>query len=182
VPSPFEIELLEQHWLDDDSCHRDKCSHGRLRISIAGCAVGDASEDNYGISTSALALLRTLESDHSRLHPIADRLVFHGCGAILLMCCPVGIDWSVRHESGAVHLCNAVTYPTVREVDAVAHPEAVACVPLAEYRSAVLGLASAVDDFFRSEPPRDLEDPFDQQDYAQFWEEFRDIFDRQRDR
>ena len=182
MSKPFEIELLEQHWLGGDPTSADKCSHGRLRVSIGGHEVSDASEDNYGISTSALALLRTLESNHTCEDPRAHRLVQHGCGAILMMTCPVGIDWSVRHDSGFADLFNAVTYPSVNEADAIRHLEAVARLPVSEYRDVVVRLADAVEAFFQSQPPRAFDNSFDQQDYDQFWAEFRSILKRQCDR
>ena len=66
------------------------------RVIAAGDDTGD-----YTISTSALALLRTLESDYSPdsgFQPTA--LVMH-CGGLLMVSCPYGINWSVRHRGGA---------------------------------------------------------------------------------
>ena len=64
----FAIEITRQGWItsEADSVDRDLCSHGDIRLVIGGrvIAPGDG-EGDYTISTSALALLRTLESDHS---------------------------------------------------------------------------------------------------------------------
>jgi hypothetical protein len=69
----FTIEVLEQRWLDDDGAEYDLYSHGRFRVQIGGCTLADGSEQ-YGISESALALLRTLEADHGRHGRVAERL------------------------------------------------------------------------------------------------------------
>ena len=49
--------------------------------------VADGTEE-VGISESALGLLRTLDSDRAS-HEEDDRLIMHGCGAILMMGCPI---------------------------------------------------------------------------------------------
>lgn len=94
----FEILITRQGWLgeddpnlDYDPARIDLCSHGggvRLTIDSRVISTGE-HDDEYGISESALALLRTLESDHSPRRPVAERLVFHGCGLMLMTGCPV---------------------------------------------------------------------------------------------
>ena len=112
----FEIEITSQGWLDvPDAEHEDLCSHGDVRLVIGGrvIAAGDGSGD-YTISTSALALLRTLESDHGlgpRVVPTA--LVMH-CGMLDMVSCPEGIDWSVSHRDGRVLLADVVKNETER--------------------------------------------------------------------
>jgi nucleotide-binding universal stress UspA family protein len=139
----------------------------------------DGSED-YGISESALALLRTLERDHSPGSPLAERLVFHGCGTMLMMGCPIGIDWSVRHESDSVHLDGIVVYPSTNEDRDAIRSDAVVLLPLAEYRSQVLAFAERARDFFRQAPRKLFCDAFDRGEYEQFWREFDSILERQR--
>jgi hypothetical protein len=112
--SDFQIEILEQDWLRGGEAEDDLCSHGRIRLVIGGqvIATGELGPHEYGISESALALLRTLERDHSPKHPVAERLVFHGSGLILMMGCPIGIDWTVKHKRGRIHISDVVRYDT----------------------------------------------------------------------
>jgi len=59
VTPKFEIEITSQAWITDQPSSKldDLCSHGNLRLVIAGCVVapGDG-DDDYTLSTSALAL------------------------------------------------------------------------------------------------------------------------------
>jgi lactoylglutathione lyase len=107
----FEITITKQGWLDPAAADHDLCSHGDVRLAIGDqmIAPSDGGGD-YGISKAALALLRTLHSDHSPEHPVAERLVPHGCGTILMMGCPIGIDWSVSHSAGRVRITDVVRY------------------------------------------------------------------------
>jgi len=59
VASSFEIEIENQHWLGEpgERSH-DGCSHGGIRALIGGTTV-TADDPEYGISQSALSLLRT---------------------------------------------------------------------------------------------------------------------------
>src|ERR1043166_6837263 len=80
------------------------------------------------VGTSALALLRTLESDHSRKRLVADRLILHCGGQFLgleLSGCPIGVDWSVTHLGGRVRLDEVVKYPTIYVGEAERFPELV---------------------------------------------------------
>jgi len=162
-----------------DGADYDLCSHGRLRLTIGGCNVSDGSQE-FGISETALALLRTLEADHNRTHPVADRLVFHGCGLILMMGCPIGIDWIVEHNGTFVDLRDIVVYPTVNESEAILKHDCTARVPVTMYRDSVIAFASAVEHFFEEAAPRRIEEDFDRTQYEEFWQEFRAIFRRQR--
>src|SRR5262249_22893407 len=106
----FEIEVTSQHWITDrpDSVRHDLCSHGNLRLVIGGTVILPRDDQReYTISASALALLRTLESDHSRSLPVAGELILH-CGALFMSSCPIGVDWSVSHADGVVRLGEVV--------------------------------------------------------------------------
>jgi hypothetical protein len=86
----FELEIIRQGWIDDDGVSTDLCSHGDVRLVIGGhvIAPGDGSGD-YTISTSALTLLRTLDSDH-RTVPGGDNQVILCCEMILMTSCRSG--------------------------------------------------------------------------------------------
>ena len=137
----FELAITEQGWLeapDWDAAREDLCSHGDLRLVIGGTVVaaGDGSGD-YAISTSALALLRTLDSDHGRgARVVPTSLVMH-CGGLLMTSCPYGIDWSVSHAEGRVLLGDVVKNETER------FPGLAVEISADEYRRAIVAFATS---------------------------------------
>jgi hypothetical protein len=57
-----------------------------------------------------------------------------GCGTILMMGCPIGIDWTVRHVDRLVRITDVVRYDSTNETEAVRYPELEVELPLDEYR------------------------------------------------
>lgn len=174
----FEIEIRKQGWIDPerDDDPADLCSHGDIRLEIGGQVIvsGEAEPgevaDWWTISTSALALLRTLESDHSPDRRVADRLILH-CGMIDMLTCPIGIDWSVRHLGGRVRLHEVVRYDTVDEAEAVRFPGLEVEVAVDEYRLEVVAFAEkAKQPFVGSE--KTPGDDYEQRVYEEFWREY----------
>jgi hypothetical protein len=168
--SQFEIEILEQGWLGSEQTEHDLCSHGKLRLVIGGQAITSGAED-YGISESALALLRTLESNHNRAHPVADRLVFHGCGTLLLMGCPIGIDWNVTHTQEGVRLDNIIRYDTTNEEQGIKFNGLAARLAEEDYRRRVIEFALKARQLFQGSP-RSYCNDFDRQQFEAFWTEY----------
>ena len=169
----FRIELLDQGWLSASEPDDDLCSHGHLRLTIGGIEVVGGSE-SYGISESALAMLRTLAAEHTPQAPVADRMIFHGCGTLLMMGCPIGADFSVRHRAGLVNVGNVVRYDTTNEDQAVRFADLDVAMPVSEYRSEVLGFAARARELFVGTNKR-FGDDFDAQQYRDFWIEFDQI-------
>jgi hypothetical protein len=134
----FRIELLDQGWLTLSDADADLCSHGHLRPVIGGQEVVGGTE-SYGISESALAMLRTLAAEHTKGAPVAQRMVFHGCGTILMMGCPIGADFSVHHSGRLVTIGNAVRYDTTNESQATRFPNLQVELPEVEYRAQIIG-------------------------------------------
>jgi hypothetical protein len=165
----FRIDLLEQGWLDGCEGESDPCSHGRLRIVIGQRTVADGELD-LGISESALALLRTLDQDR-RSAEEQERLILHGCGLILMMGCPIGIDWDVEHDGDVVRVRNVVVCDGTAAGDERDLHLSVD-VPATEYREQVVALAEAVEHFFAASPHKAFDDSFDGEQYADFWREF----------
>ena len=166
----FRIELLDQGWLLASEAEDDLCSHGHLRLTIGGVEVVGEKE-SYGISESALAMLRTLAADHTPQAPIADRMIFHGCGSMLMMGCPIGADYSVRHRAGLVIIGDVVRYDTTNERMAVRFPGLGVELPAADYRSEVLRFALNARGLF-SGAIKHFADDFDAEQYETFWTEF----------
>ena len=173
MPVAFRIELLDQGWLIPSDPDGDLCSHGHLRLTVGGVEVvgGHAS---YGISESALAMLRTLAADHTAEAPVADRMIFHGCGTMLMMGCPIGASFSVRHRGGVVSIGSVVRYDTTNEDQGIRFPSLEVEVPAAEYQSEVLKFALRARGLFIGATKR-FADDFDAKQYHDFWAEFDQI-------
>ena len=174
--SDARIEILEQGWLDPapdfDPVRQDLCSHGEIRLVIGGVRVADApGERDYGISEAALALLRTLESDHGPSVRVADRLVPHGCGPILMMSCPIGIDWSVSHlPGGRVRIADVVKCESTGD-DGLRFSGADVELSADDYRREVVRFAErAMEPFAGVE--KTTFDEVDRGEYDAFWTEY----------
>jgi hypothetical protein len=172
----FHISIVNQGWLESDDpdydvAVHDLCSHGEIRLLIGGCLIAPGGDEvDYTISTSALALLRTLESDHSPARPVADRLVLH-CGMLLMLSCPIGIDWTVLHFDDRVRIVDPIRYDTTDEAEAVRFPGLEVEIPLAEYRSQITAFALGAKQPFEG-IEKTFHDDTDRVDYANFWAEY----------
>lgn len=172
-PEDFAIEITQQGWIDPDLVDSpgDLCSHGDIRLVIGGTVIASGQGGEYTISTSALSLLRSLESDHSREHRVADQLIRH-CGQIYMWSCGIGIDWRVTHLPGGVVRLDEV----VR--DETAHFSGLLVeVPEERYRLQIGGFASEAKKLFEGAekvPP----DAYEQELYEEFWQEYDERLSR----
>ena len=166
----FQITILEQSWLPGATAEEDLCSHGRIGLRIGGQQITSGKED-FGISESALALLRTLQRDHSAAEPVAQMLIFHGCGTMLMMGCPIGVDWNLRHVADRVRVSKVVRFDGTGESDAITFPNLVVDLSETEYRDQVLAFAREAKKPF-TEIVKTFADDFDRQQYADFWREY----------
>lgn len=169
----FRIELLDHGWLVPGDPDWDLCSHGHLRLIVGGVEVVGGQE-SYGISESALAMLRTLAADHTSETPLAQRMIFHGCGGLLMMSCPIGANFAVRHRSGFVRIGDVVRYDTTDECEGIRFPNLDVELSDAEYRNQVVGFALKARGLFTAVAKR-FGDDFDAQQYRDFWTEFNQI-------
>jgi hypothetical protein len=176
VQSDFRIEIASQGWLPAapgyDPVTQDLCTHGQIDLVIGSeVIVASGGDASYGISEGALGLLRTLSADHSLRSRVSDRLIPHGCGAILMMGCPIGIDWSVTHVGSTVRLDDIVRYDATSESDAIRFPGLSALIPHDLYRDEIVAFAQTA-----KEPFAGLEkvfgDEFDREQYGSFWDEY----------
>lgn len=185
--SGFEIEISEQGWLGTEGeSPYDLCSHGDIRLVIGGRLILPSGgrlgsyavdrEGGYTISTSALALLRTLESDHSRERRVADRLILH-CGMIEMLSCPIGVDWSVAHLGARVRLDEVVRYDTVDVGEAVRVPGLAVELSEGQYRHEIVAFAEqAKQPFVGIE--KTPADEYEEELYDQFWREYDERLSR----
>lgn len=124
----------------------------------------DGEDDEVGVARSALALSRTLLTDHTPESPVAEQLVLHDCGfATSLGSCGIGANWWVRHDGDSVRVDGVIRYDAAGRTESVAFPDASCAVPVATYDAQVMSLGEAVlafaagadkqftDDFERSE-------------------------------
>jgi hypothetical protein len=185
MDSLFEIAITKQGWIGPPTSKydpelEDPCSHGDIRLVIGGevIASGDGDGD-FGISESALALLRTLESNYlpKRSSVDYDCLISHGCGAILMMSCPIGIDWSVSHGGGQVLLSDVVRYDSPDDAEAVRFPEVVVELPEDEYRRRIVAFAQKAKELFAGVEKR-FPDEWDRDQYERFWGEYEELLAR----
>ncbi len=170
----FHIQILEQSWLGNEPPQFDLCSHGRLLLEVDGQVILDGREI-YGISETALALLRTLDHDHTPRHSLAEKLIFHGCGTVLMMGCPVGVDWTVIHEDDQVQLSQFRRWDLPDEQHPQEFPGLAVTLSFKEYQDQVLALAAQVLEFFKGES-KQFFDIQDQVAYERFWSEFEMLF------
>lgn len=170
MQSNFSLEILNQDWLGNEPQQFDLCSHGQISLKIGGQGILDGRE-TYGLSESALALLRTLEKDHTPDFPVAEKLIFHGCGTTLMQGCPIGVDWAVKHDGDTVTLSNVKRWDTPDEKRPTLFPALQATISQAEYKSVVLAFARQVQQFFQGKDKVFI-DEFDHNAYEEFWQEF----------
>lgn len=72
------------HWIKDDGSDdpSDLCAHSPVYFEIEGETLVSPSEGDATVSAAAIYLLRTLEREHTKEHPICDHL-FPCCGHAL---------------------------------------------------------------------------------------------------
>ncbi len=170
---PFALEILDQAWLAGSAPSEDLCSHGRIRLIIAGQTITDETAD-YGISESALDLLRTLAHNHSSTHPLAERLIFHGCGNMLMSGCDIGINWSVHHQNGLIEISDVTRYDTNSQEGVIAFPHLRVCLPETTYRQVIIAFARHTESFFDG-IEKQTNDEFYPGEYHAFWNEYHQL-------
>lgn len=107
----FEIKILKQYWLEPPE--EDLCSHGEIYLNVNGTIITQSGiDEDWGISESALALLRTLDEDYICDPDNEWGLILHGCGTILMMGCPISIHWTVKQLGDQVMLSDFVKVAT----------------------------------------------------------------------
>jgi hypothetical protein len=173
----FELNLIEQNWLGEEPDQFDLCSHGRLVLKMAGVRILDEREE-YGLSESALALLRTLERDHTPSATLAEKLIFHGCGMELMIGCPIGVDWNVRHKDQSVLIDNVRRWDFPDENRPTCFEGLTIAIPAETYRKPIVAFARQVKAFFAGQN-KEFFDEKDRLAYENFWCEFDNLLARQ---
>lgn len=162
----FEIAVDKIRWLADESEEWDICAHGCVYVKI-GDEVIAGGDTEWCVSASALHLLRTLASNHTKANPVGEQLI-PCCGHLLIAdtdnddvcigCCPSGIDWEVKHRDHYVKLT------TVSGTEAI--------ISYNIYKEAVYTFADKVEAFYRISLSKEFEDDFERRSYEKFWGEW----------
>lgn len=165
----FEIKILRQYWVDEDPANEeDLCSHGTIELRINDVVISDESDDDWTISTTGLMLLRSLTEQHRK--DASFPMVLH-CGMVIMVGCPIRIDWNSNIQNGNVVISDVEKAPTTSGKEVVHYPAADTVVPHSEYTAAVQSFCQEIIDFFSSSKPRRI-DKFDKGVYEEFWNEF----------
>jgi hypothetical protein len=174
----FEIRIEKQDWLTSAYADQDLCSHGYIFLKVQDTVITSLDmQEEWGISESALALLRTLKYNHPASHgdPVSECLIFHGCGTLLMSGCPILIDWRVTHSENNVILSDFVKYPTPNENDAVRYTHLYVEMPIGAYRDQIYAFAMEAKRLFEESPEKQIDDDFDLQMYGEFWNEYNQL-------
>ncbi len=166
----FVLRILDQHWSETEPERFNLTSLGRLFVEIDSQVIIDGREI-YGLSESALALLRTIERDHFPKNHVAEKLIFHGCGYVLMQGCTIGADWSVLHEEENIILKDFFRWDTPDETRPTRFGDLSVSLSTQEYKKIVLAFANEVKQFFNGQEKEFINET-EQQDYAKFWQEF----------
>lgn len=174
----FVLNIENQEWLYEKE-EDDLCSHGEIHLSVNGTIITRSGiEEEWGISESALALLRTIENDYV-CHPADEEgLILHGCGAILMMGCPISIHWTVKHTGDQVLLSDFVKITTTDpETGSVYYPGLHAALGKKEYKKQIVQFALQVKKFFDASKDKRISDDYDRETYLEFWDEYNRLLE-----
>ena len=159
----FRITAKNFHWINGEKDNpQDLCLHGD-----ATAIIGDRIlERSCTVSATALYLLKTLTEDHIIYE---DNQMLPCCGFnflpdktlqnVIVLGCPNGIDWTVRHNGNDVII-------TLED-------GTTETIGIEEYKAEVFKFADIIEDYYNSCSPKILsEDYFDRDGYIVFWNEW----------
>ncbi len=170
----IELKVQDFQWVkgsEDDP--QDQCAHGRVQLKINNTEFVKPEDGIWTVSASALYLLRTLSENHTVENPVSEgNFLFPCCGfnvwlrgirfKVLCMGCPNGVDVEVLHHDDMILIRSSTGSERV---------------PKSEWASAVLGFVDSVRDFYRASLPKiTIDDEFDRQGWAAFWQEWSERY------
>jgi hypothetical protein len=174
----FSIKILNQNWLDsEDLSNTDLCSHGEFEIIIDNQVIVSQNDKlDWTISTSVLSLLRSIEPYNHAEERYCEKILH--CGQLLMLSCPICIDWDLIHEDETVTLKNVHKQFSVNTEDIVYFKEINIKIDRKAYAKEILKVAEEVKQFFDNQPKRILYDEWESSFWETFWSEFNDLFDK----
>lgn len=168
----FKFKIETQYWLTNEE--EDLCSHGEIHLEVDGAVITQAGRgEEWGISESALALLRTLDADYISNPDCEEGLILHGCGAILMSGCPISIHWSVQHNGDEVFLSDFVKFTSTDLTEGkIEYPDIRVSVKKTVYEQEILQFAKQAKALFESSKAKEIEDEYDPNMYTDFLKEY----------
>jgi hypothetical protein len=168
----FEIKIVNQHWIGLP--REDLCSHGEINLKVNETVITQSGKGEvWGISESALSLLRTIEKEYLSDPINGEGLILHGCGLLLMVSCPISIHWTVKHIGNQVELSDFVKVETTNpETGSIYYPELIVTLNHDEYKDSILYFASQAKNFFEESETKIIADDYDNEMYQEFWDEF----------
>lgn len=168
---PFQIELLDIHWLEDTPEEIDLCAHGQVKVKVGEeVIVGRRENENHWtLSAMAMHLLRTLEKNHEENDLVGEHLIpccghhidhFNDELDVHIPGCFTGVNYWVKHQNKEVKLETKKGNQVI--------------IPIEEYKSEVLAFVDKVEDFYKRGKPKKLpDDDYDRNGYEKFWQEWK---------
>jgi hypothetical protein len=177
IKEEFNIYISKQYWLCSQV--EDLCSHGEIYLNVNGTLITQPGvEEEWGISESALALLRTLNKDYLCNPDHEEGLILHGCGAMLMMGCPISIHWTVHHRGDQVLLSDFVKITTTNpDTGSIYYPGLQVKISSKEYKDLVVSFALQAKKLFEESQDKQIVDDFDKEMYEGFWDEFNELLE-----
>lgn len=168
---PFEIELIDIHWLEDTPEEIDLCAHGQVKIKIGNEIIVDKREkgDHWTLSAMAIHLLRTVERNHTPQELVEEHLI-PCCGHhidhlknepdVHIQGCFTGVNYWVNHKDGIVEL----TTESGTTIE----------FALEDYKDEIKKFVDKVEEFYKQSKPKKLPDEkYDRIGYRMLWKEWK---------
>lgn len=176
VPQNFIINIENQKWLFNEQ--EDLCSHGEIYLNVDGTIITQTGMDEeWGISESALALLRTLDKEYICDIENEEGLILHGCGTMLMLGCPILIHWTINHIGENVVLKDFVKVISTDQ-KAIYYEGLHIEVNENEYRKQIVSFALQAKELFNKSSEKIILDEFDQSMYTDFWTEYNHLLNK----
>ncbi|PAE15869.1 hypothetical protein CHH91_11775 [Virgibacillus sp. 7505] len=174
----FNMRIETQYWLSNEE--EDLCSHGELYLEVDGTVITQAGRgEEWGISESALALLRTLDADYISHPECEEGLILHGCGTMLMSGCPISIHWSVQHKGDEVFLSDFVKFTSTSLTEGkVVYQNVSVSVKKTLYKQKILQFAKQAKVLFESSQEKKIDEEFDLEMYEDFWKEYNHLLQK----
>ncbi len=146
----------------------DCCIHGKIVFNIGDDRLCDDAE--WCVSASAYRFLHAIFENH-----------FTGAGDFLIPCCGHFMIPSDDKKAVMTSGCNnGIDFDIIHEREniIIKTKEKAYTVSFEEFMAAVLSLAKQVEDFYKSNPPRQFENDFDKYGFGAFITEWYSLYDR----
>jgi hypothetical protein len=143
-----------------------------LYLNVAGTIITQTGMDEeWGISESALALLRTLDKEYICDIENEERLILHECGTTLMLGCPISIHWTINHIGENVVLKDFVKLISTDQ-KAIYYEGLHIEVNENEYRKQIVSFALQAEGLFNKSNEKIISDELDRSMYTDFWTEY----------